>query len=65
VKQPLVLRAFVFNTIWMDLSEHGEKRLLLRLSPDVARANMMKLPSSPPGVQVSGSCCEDKKNVVY
>lgn len=34
--------------------------MLFLLSPDVARANMMKLPSSPPGVHNSGSCCADK-----
>lgn len=42
----------------MDLSEQGENLLLFFLSPDVALANMMKLPSSPPGVHCSGSCCK-------
>jgi hypothetical protein len=50
VKHPLLLRAFAFSTGSMALSEQGENLLLFRLSPDVARANMMKLPSSPPGV---------------
>jgi hypothetical protein len=50
VKHPLELRAFEFKTGSIAFSEHGENLLLFRLSPDVARANIMKLPSSPPGV---------------
>lgn len=50
VKHPLELRAFAFKTGSIAFSEHGENLLLFRLSPDVARANIMKLPSSPPGV---------------
>jgi hypothetical protein len=50
VKHPLELRAFAFKTGSIAFSEHGENLLLFRLSPDVARANIIKLPSSPPGV---------------
>lgn len=60
VKQPLALRAFAFNTGSIDFNEHGENRLLFFLSPDVALANIIKFPSSPPGVHCSGSCCKDK-----
>lgn len=56
VKHPLGLRAFEFNTGSMDFNEHAENLLLFFLSPDVARANIIKLPSSPPGVHCSGSC---------
>ena len=56
VKQPLLLRALEFKTGSIALREHGENLLLLRLSPDVALANIMKFPSSPPGVHFSGSC---------
>ena len=56
VKQPLALLAFAFNTGSIAFKEHGENLLLFLLSPDVALANMMKLPSSPPGVHCSGSC---------
>lgn len=41
VKQPLALRAFAFKTGSMAFSEHGENLLLFRLSPDVARANII------------------------
>lgn len=61
MKHPLALRAFAFSTGSMALSEHGENLLLFRLSPDVARANMIKLPSSPPGVHCSGSCWNGKQ----
>lgn len=50
VKHPLLLRAFAFKTGSIAFSEHGENLLLFLLSPDVARANIIKLPSSPPGV---------------
>lgn len=58
VKHPLALRAFAFNTGSIALNEHDENLLLFRLSPDVALANIIKLPSSPPGVHCSGSCCK-------
>lgn len=57
-KQPLGERALVFSTGFIAFKLHGLKRLLLRLSPLVARANIIKFPSSPPGVHCSGSCCE-------
>lgn len=41
VKQPLALRAFAFSTGSIALNEHDENLLLFRLSPDVARANIM------------------------
>lgn len=56
VKHPLLLRAFAFRTGSIALSEQGENLLLFFLSPDVALANIMKFPSSPPGVHCSGSC---------
>jgi hypothetical protein len=54
-----VLLAFAFKTGLILLRLHGENLLLFLLSPDVARANIMKLPSSPPGVHTSGSCWVD------
>lgn len=56
VKHPLALRALVFRTGSIAFREHGENLLLFFLSPEVALANMMKFPSSPPGVHCSGSC---------
>ena len=41
VKQPLLLRAFAFKTGSIAFNEHGENLLLFRLSPEVARANIM------------------------
>lgn len=41
VKQPWSLRALALSTPLMLLRLHGENLLLLRLSPDVALANMM------------------------
>jgi hypothetical protein len=60
VKQPLELLALVLRTGLILFRLHGENRLLFFLSPEVALANIMKLPSSPPGVHNSGSCCENK-----
>lgn len=65
VKQPLALRALAFKTGSIAFNEHGEKRLLLRLSPEVALANIIKLPSSPPGVHCSGSCCKIKRIILH
>lgn len=62
MKQPLALRAFAFSTGSIAFNEHGENLLLFRLSPDVALANIMKLPSSPPGVHCSGSCWKFSNN---
>lgn len=56
VKHPFGERALKFSTGLMLFKLHGEKWLLFFLSPEVARANMMKFPSSPPGVHISGSC---------
>lgn len=56
VKHPLAERALKLSTGLMLFKLHGEKRLLFFLSPEVARANIIKLPSSPPGVHCSGSC---------
>lgn len=61
VKQPLAERALVLSTGLIAFRLQGLKRLLLRLSPLVARANIMKFPSSPPGVHCSGSCCNPDK----
>jgi hypothetical protein len=61
VKHPFELRAFAFKTGSIDFNEHGENLLLLRLSPDVARANIIKFPSSPPGVHCSGSCWNENE----
>lgn len=57
MKQPFELRAFAFKTGFMACKLQGENLLLFFLSPDVALANIIKFPSSPPGVQPSGSCC--------
>lgn len=59
-KHPFAERALKLRTGLMLLRLHGEKWLLFFLSPDVALANMMKFPSSPPGVHISGSCCKEK-----
>jgi len=56
VKQPFMERALAFSTGSIDFSEQVLNLLLFFLSPEVARANIMKLPSSPPGVHCSGSC---------
>lgn len=64
VKQPLGDRALKFNTGLILFKLHGEKWLLFFLSPEVARANMMKFPSSPPGVHISGSCCAHKYRIM-
>lgn len=58
VKQPLGDLALKFSTGLILFRLHGENRLLFFLSPEVALANIMKLPSSPPGEHCSGSCCE-------
>lgn len=55
-KHPLDERALAFKTGFMETKLHGLKRLLFRLSPLVALANIMKFPSSPPGEHSSGSC---------
>jgi hypothetical protein len=41
VKQPRLLRALAASTGLIASRLHGENLLLLRLSPEVARANMM------------------------
>lgn len=55
-KQPFEERALVLRTGLMDSKLQGLNRLLFRLSPLVARANIIKFPSSPPGEHSSGSC---------
>lgn len=65
VKQPFGERALKLSTGLILLILQGEKWLLFFLSPDVARANIMKFPSSPPGVQTSGSCWYIQKQNCY
>lgn len=57
VKHPLGDLALKLSTGFILFKLHGENWLLFFLSPDVALANIMKFPSSPPGVHISGSCC--------
>lgn len=61
MKHPFCDLALKFRTGLMLFKLHGEKRLLFFLSPEVALANIMKLPSSPPGEHCSGSCCNRKQ----
>lgn len=60
-KHPLEERALAFKTGFMETRLQGLNRLLFRLSPLVALANIIKFPSSPPGEHSSGSCCAKKK----
>ena len=65
MKQPSIDLALTSMTLAMESTLQSENLLLLGLSPDVALANMMKFPVSPPGEQatVSGSCYEMGKKV--